>query len=247
MTSLSLAGISKTEKSLFTEDLKNYLDKLPNIATKADLETLKSQTQLTAGTYTTTVDTQLETQVQTQVSAARTQYIEAQKKANTSRSETSLIVPGRIGTLPKSLPICSEPFERSNKGTTLCSRTAWKNGQNFGINLPRGDAFVAKDLPPISSAFQQKITEPHALKSDFSALAPESNFADVYTTSKSRYGHRAIAYLNQSDRKWYVLDPYTSGGNASSTTKTAPLLLSEYQKQREIIQANFYTSEYYVA
>jgi hypothetical protein len=243
-TSLSLAGVSEAERTLFTEDLKSYLDKLPDIATKADLDALKNQNLLTAGQYTTAVDTQLETQVQNEVSTARAKYIETQKKTTTSRSETSLIVPGRIGILPKSFPVRSEPFERSNKGTTLCSRTAWKNGQNFGINLPRGDAYVAKDLAPISSAFQKKTTQVDKLKADFAALADGTNFADIYTTSKSQYGHRAVAFLNQTDKKRYVLDPYTSH-NYKKTN--APMLLSDYQKQRQIIQANFYKSEYYVA
>jgi hypothetical protein len=139
----------------------------------------------------------------------------------------------------------SEPFERSNKGTTLCSRTAWKNAQNFGINLPRGDARDAKKLSPISSAFQKKIDTPSQLKSDFSTLAPESNFADIYTTSKSQYGHRAIAFLNQSDHKWYVLDPYSKG--LKRNTPTAPVLLADYQKTRPLVQANFYKSDYCVA
>ncbi|MDR0650000.1 MAG: hypothetical protein LBG59_00920, partial [Candidatus Peribacteria bacterium] len=76
---------------------------------------------------------------------------------------------------------------------------------------------------------------------DFSSLAPESNFADIYTTSKSHYGHRAVAFLNQSDHKWYVLDPYTHKKN------TDPIPFTEYHKQRTIIQANFYKSEYCVA
>jgi hypothetical protein len=93
MTSLTLAGVPETEKTLFAQDLKTYLDEMPKIATKADLEALKSQNTLSSVEYTQVVDTQLETQVQTQVSTEKQQYIETQKKANPSRTESSLVVP----------------------------------------------------------------------------------------------------------------------------------------------------------
>lgn len=138
----------------------------------------------------------------------------------------------------------SEPFERSNKGTTLCAKTAWSNAQNFGINLPRGNAYDAARETPISSAFKKtvgSVDQPKKISTDFSKFASDSNFADIYTTSKSQYGHRAIAFLNQSDHQRYVLDPY------SNKQKTDPIPLMEYQEKRGVIQANFYKSEYYVA
>jgi hypothetical protein len=80
--------------------------------------------------------------------------------------------------------------------------------------LPRGNARDAVSSAPISSRFQLAVKDTHPLKTEqFSHLAPEANFVDLSVESHSaagkKYGHRAVAYLNQADHKWYVLDPYT--------------------------------------
>jgi hypothetical protein len=87
------------------------------------------------------------------------------------------------------------------------------------------------------------------MSDNFSSLAKnkdfqKSNVADVYITSGSWYGHRACAFLNQTDRKRYILDPYPT---AMHQTRT-PVLLDTYKKdtQRGIVHAKFYQSPYAV-
>ncbi|MDR0859639.1 MAG: hypothetical protein LBO09_01280 [Candidatus Peribacteria bacterium] len=244
MDSLLNSGISAEEKSAFWADFEEYRQHVKGIQTNEDLQALKNGNLELTQQYEATVSEELEQEMDTKVTTERQHYIDEQKKLNTNWTEDALVIPGRIGTLPKSFPVKSAPYEKSSSGTTLCAKTAWNNAQNFGINLPSGNAYDAARKSPISSAFQKKVgsvDQPkQKISTDFSKLAPESNFADIYTTSKSQYGHRAIAFLNQSDHQRYVLDPY------SNKQATTPILLADYQKKRGVIQANFYTSEYYV-
>jgi len=214
--SLINSGISEREQAAFKADFEAYLGHIrTNIKTKEDLEALKNGNIQLTQDYEVAVKEQLEQQVQAQISVDRQTYIETEKKDDPEWTESSLVVPNRIGVVKKSFPVLSKPFERSKEGTTLCSKTAWLNGQTFGINLPRlGSARESLAADPISPAFQLTIQDAQKLKSpDFSKLAPQSNFVDlsvVSNTSAGRmYGHRAVAFLNQKDHQRYVLDPYT--------------------------------------
>jgi len=215
MKSLEISGISEQERSDFQTEFDAYLNHLPNLKTRVDLEQLKAGNVEVSADYKVSVDQQLEVQAETQIQLDRQRYITQQQQINPSFSETALLTAGKIGTLPKSFPVASSPFERSNRGTTLCSKTAWANGQTFGINLPRlASARESLAAHPTSPAFQLTVQDTQLLKSpDFSKLAPQSNFVDlsvVSNTSAGRmYGHRAVAFLNQKDHQRYVLDPYT--------------------------------------
>ena len=68
----------------------------------------------------------------------------------------------------------------------------------------------------------------------------QSNVADIYTTSGSSYGHRAFAFLNQTNGQRYVLDPYPTALGRSR----APITLEAYKQKtgREIVHAKFYKS-----
>ena len=273
--SLKNAGVPQQEIDAFLETLEAYLNVAPTITTEDDLKNLTEENAPALVGYKHSVDTQLEEQLTTRIQREQQEFIEQREReqqenwitppvqvSSPARSEhTESLqtntpakvenVPqfreGYIGSLPKSFPVKSAPFERSESWCTLCARTAWKNGQTFGVNLQRGNAYDAARMSPISSSFQKKIgsvDKKEYLHSDFSALSPGSNFADIYTTSSSKYGHRAVAFLNQRDGKRYVLDPYPKWMGRS----TQPVTLDDYQKKtnRKILQANFYKSEYYV-
>ncbi|MDR3168617.1 MAG: hypothetical protein LBU27_02455 [Candidatus Peribacteria bacterium] len=113
MDSLLNSRVSEEEKTAFWADFEEYrIHVRERIHTKDDLAALKNGNVKLTQEYETTVNTQLEEQVQTKVSTDRQQYIDEQKKLNTSWTEASLVATGRIGTIPKSNPK-SEPFERS--------------------------------------------------------------------------------------------------------------------------------------
>lgn len=158
----------------------------------------------------------------------------------------------------------SANWERNKKGElyhpTLCSKTARENAERFGINVPSGNAYdagrkkqidddtfklsVGKIKYPIAEHMDKKL-----LSENFSALQSDkkfqqSNVADIYTTSSFSYGHRAFAFLNQTDGKRYVLDPYPIAMSKSTT----PILLEEYKSKtnRVVIHAKFYQSSHYV-
>jgi hypothetical protein len=112
--SLINSGIPETEQRAFKADFDTYLDYVSTqLKTKEDLEALKNGNVQLTQTYEITVNEQLEHQVQTQVSTDRQTYIETQKKADPKWVESSLVVPSRIGVIPRSFPIQSKPFERS--------------------------------------------------------------------------------------------------------------------------------------
>ena len=61
---------------------------------------------------------------------------------------------------------------------------------------------------------------------------PKANFADVFTGSKSQYGHRCVAF--KRDEQWYVLDPYVN-------KTTDPVPLAQYPRAGQIRKAALYT------
>ena len=62
------------------------------------------------------------------------------------------------------------------------------------------------------------------------------NVADIYPDSKSKYGHRAVAFRDQSG-EWMVLDPYVK---VSGTKSTDPKPLKDYVEERPVLKAHFY-------
>jgi hypothetical protein len=252
MDSLLSSRVSKEEKDEFWSDFEQYRTHVrENIQTKEDLQKLKDKNVQLTQDYDILVNTQLEEELQQQISTDRQQHIQQQPTQNRARAGESIAAASRIGTIPKSTPK-SAPFEKSPTGTTLCSRTAWKNGQSFGINLPRGNAKDAVSAAPISRDFTSSIKDTQKLKAgNFSQLDPQANFVDLsvvsHTSTGQKYGHRAIAYLNQSDKQRYVLDPYTGANFGIKKDKPeSPIPLAQYQAKRPLLQANFYKSEYYV-
>ena len=146
--------------------------------------------------------------------------------------------------------IKSEPFERSGKnGITRCSKTARNNWKNFNINLPRGNAYDAWKTPwkdSVKTIPEDKTNEKPLNSwswidaSSFASLG-KWNFADIYTNSKSNYGHRASAFKDDS-WEWYVLDPYT---RVNWKLDNSPKKLKDYLSVRKIVKANVYESKWY--
>lgn len=253
--SLQISRVPESEIQNFFDDLELYLKELENIKTLADLETMREKNQFLTIENTSITDNQLEEQMNIQVEKDKEEYIFAQKAENPDWDESKLKVSERIGYLPlKMTDIKSLPFERSDTGTTLCSKTAFLNAQKFGINVPRGNAKDAVESPPISSKFISTNKDREKLKDPayYSQFAPDANFVDLSIQSNTAagkiYGHRAVAFLNQMDHQWYILDPYMGErAGIKKPTPESPVLLSEYQKRIPILQANFYQSDYYVA
>ena len=97
----------------------------------------------------------------------------------------------------------SEPAERSASGTTLCSRTAFKNlTKLWASNPPRGAS--------ARESFQMygKDGDTGFPKS---AEAQGATIADLYVDASpknAKYGHRVAAF--KEGNQWFVLDPYYS-------------------------------------
>ncbi len=141
--------------------------------------------------------------------------------------------------------IQSNPFEKSPSGITLCSKTARKNGKMFGIQLPSWNGKEAVHKPPkdkehfITSTSKQKNNNSCI---NLEKIAPNNaNFADLSIESNTknwrRYGHRAVAFLDES---WHrrVLDPYYH----SKWKKTNSMSIDEYPKWKNIEYVNFYNT-----
>jgi hypothetical protein len=93
----------------------------------------------------------------------------------------------------------SLPAEKSESGTTLCSRTAFMNLERMGVkNAPRGwSAKQSFDLYGKSA-----MEFPPRWNGD-------AQVADLYldaTPKNKQYGHRVAAFKKWEN--WYVLDPY---------------------------------------
>ena len=147
--------------------------------------------------------------------------------------------------------IKSEPFEKNSKTwVTWCSKTARNNWKNFGIILPAWDAYVAGATPwkdSIQTIPSDKVNDqPEITRNWIEASTLKSltrwNYADIYTDSKSSYGHRAAAFKDDS-WEWYVLDPYT---RVNWRLDSYPKKLEDYLKVRKIVKAHIYESNWYL-
>lgn len=147
----------------------------------------------------------------------------------------------------------SQPYYKNPEkgGTTRCSATAQFNWLDFWLTLPKWNAYDAWAIVPSISAYidtipnwnqaeKPKATRPSISVDDFN-LSDNSNFADIYTSSNSNYGHRAVAFKDWT-WQWYVLDPYT---RVNGNLDDKPKKLEDYMSQRKIVKSNFYTSAWY--
>lgn len=147
--------------------------------------------------------------------------------------------------------IKSEPFERNSRTwVTWCSKTARNNWKNFWIILPSWNAYDAGTLPwrdSIQTIPTEKINQRPNKKwkwisnSTFKGLK-HGNYADIYVSSKSNYGHRAAAFKDNI-WQWYVLDPYT---RVNWKLDNSPKKLEDYLTQRKILKAHIYESKWYL-
>ncbi len=147
--------------------------------------------------------------------------------------------------------IKSEPFERNSRTwVTWCSKTARNNWKNFWIILPSWNAYDAGEVPgrdSIQTIPADKINQKPdkwwkwLSDSKFKGIK-KGNFADIYVSSKSSYGHRAAAFKDNS-WQWYVLDPYT---RVIWKLDNSPKKLEDYLTQRKILKAHIYESNWYL-
>ena len=148
----------------------------------------------------------------------------------------------------------SQPYHKnSTTWVTRCSATAQFNGLDFWLTLPTWDAYTAWAKIPTISAYTDTIPswnqteKPNAnrpaISIDNFTPSDDSNFTDIYTSSQSGYGHRAVAFKDGL-WNWYVLDPYT---RVNWILDGSPKKLEDYMNQRKIIKANFYTASKYIA
>jgi len=97
----------------------------------------------------------------------------------------------------------SYPVERSESGTTLCSKTAWLNLQKLWVT----------GHPRLGSANKSM----EAYGSNISTTYPPSGWQDALvwdfylgwkwgSENFQKYGHRVAGF--QKDGQWYILDPY---------------------------------------
>lgn len=105
-------------------------------------------------------------------------------------------------------PISAE-FEVSEKGTTLCSRTAYKNLNMLGVENPySGNANIVE---AIYDNYRNKIrgTNNYEIGEGLKSFNNNAQIlaADIFVESGSEYGHRAAAYKG-ADEQWRILDPY---------------------------------------
>ena len=143
--------------------------------------------------------------------------------------------------------IHSAPARKNPKTwVTLCAATAKFNAQKFGLTFPSGNAWDASTSKPIEQEYRASLPiskkeerpnwnwKPLSI-ADFDAMK-DVNVADIYPDSKSKYGHRAVAFRDQTG-EWMVLDPYIK---VPWTDATEPKKLEDYMKIRKVYKAHFY-------
>lgn len=147
--------------------------------------------------------------------------------------------------------IKSEPFEKNSKTwVTWCSKTARNNWKNFWIVLPSGNAYDAWEHPwrdSIQTIPADKIDKrPQKSRKWIEDTAFKNinhgNYADIYVSSKSNYGHRAAAFKDNT-WQWYVLDPYV---RVKWILDNSPKKLEDYLTERKILKAHIYESKWYL-
>ncbi|MDD2907117.1 MAG: hypothetical protein PHH98_00615 [Candidatus Gracilibacteria bacterium] len=129
----------------------------------------------------------------------------------------------------------SYPAERSDSGTTLCSRTARLNLARLGVDGQINQGSSAK------ASFD-------LYNGDISNFPPkgdsETKVADLYLDASEKnkeYGHRVAAFKDEKG-SWFVLDPYYKIGNGDSRSPIpADLYVSTMQaKGRKFWGAHYF-------
>lgn len=135
-------------------------------------------------------------------------------------------------------------------GKFCCSKTAWFNGRQFGVSLPRWNAYEAlthpwrtalRSVPQNKKYKQPKAIRPAVTQEDFLSVKKNINFVDFCTYTKSKFGHRAV-WFRDDKWEWYILDPYTK---VNWRKNESPKKLEDYLKRRKIVKAHFYHSSWY--
>ncbi len=173
-------------------------------------------------------------------------------KANTKNAKNLSATP-MFWTTPLS-KIQSYPIFKSEESESYCcSKTARLNGLRFWVHLPKGNAYNAWIIPttwiittiPKEKAWKKPDKSWTAIwEEKFNSVSNSANFADIYASSSTIYGHRAIA-IRDSKWNWYLLDPYIK---IDGKTRLTPIKLWEYiKKWREILKAHFYHSNGYMS
>lgn len=146
--------------------------------------------------------------------------------------------------------IHSEPFQKNSRTwITRCSKTARENWLHFWINLPTWNAYDAWQTPwrdTIQTLPSNKTNKQPSKSREWISLSSFKsikrwNYADIYTNSKSNYGHRAAAFKDDSGQR-YVLDPYT---RVNWRLDNTPKKLEDYMKEKRIVKAHIYNSTWY--
>lgn len=154
-----------------------------------------------------------------------------------------------IGT--KLSEIKSQPFYKNVwTWVTRCAATARFNALDFGLNLPWWNAYdawknpwnnIEKTLPVSKQNKKPKSSWSSLDIDDFPKSDSKINFADIYTKSRSSFGHRVSAFKDGS-WQWYILDPYT---RVNGKLNNSPKKIEDYVKSKKIIKSHFYTSSGY--
>ena len=127
----------------------------------------------------------------------------------------------------------SYPAERSESGTTLCSRTARLNLSKLWVDSP-STWWSAKEA-------YQNLNSP---KDAFPPSESDYKVADFYldaSSKNSQYGHRVAAFKWES-WQWFVLDPYYSIWNNRSRM---PIPAEKYVSEMKSKWHNMWWAKYY--
>lgn len=241
------------------EELKEFRKKLSSAYTQKDLADLKSQIWLESSSAENQESTQgREEWVLNTENWGRTNSEESMRSPQLGRANKISYIWPLVSSSEKKENLWKvEGFDarkfhsgpaRKNPQTwvTLCAATAKFNAQKFGLTFPSGNAWDASTSKPIEQEYRaslpafKKEERPNSTWAplsiaDFDAMK-DVNVADIYPDSKSKYGHRAVAFRDQSG-EWMVLDPYVK---VSGTKSTDPKPLKDYVEERPVLKAHFY-------
>lgn len=251
-------------------ELKERREKLKEASTEAELQRLKAEItnrneSLNANNLSSSEQSTTEAAKENATSegelVAETKWTQSVASLTSSKSfwttiehnaqiaKINLLSSGLIGF--NADKIQSFPFERSKSWTTLCAKTAKKNAEKFGIELPSGNARDASQELPTAENYKttlpvdkktdrpQRSREPLTIE-DFDAMEGV-NVADIFPDSKSQYGHRAVAFRDDSWERM-VLDPYIK---VNGVRDTKPKKLEDYMQARKVFKSHFYQVKSY--
>lgn len=139
----------------------------------------------------------------------------AEKKENVKTKE-SISTNNNVASFSKYID--SLPAEKK-WNMTYCSRTARKNLYRLWIDR--------KDVPHWPSALDSMKLYTTDRYDDISEIPSDSNVVDLFIDTKSRYEHRAAAYLKWWE--WFVLDPYFWNNS------TSPIPISKYLSTKKVL------------